>query len=160
MGVSSFPHSLRLLLFRLGALSTDSLCAIVATWPEMSWLVRTRSSELGWPAQRHTPGNPESYFSAGTADRPRNLLIATSTDEGNQVWLSVRDSGVGTDLQSIEKLFYASYTTRSHRMGIGLSFSRSIVESDRGRLWANVNDGSRATSSFSIPCRSESARAR
>ncbi len=36
-------------------------------------------------------------------------------------------------------------------MGIGLSVSRSIIESHRGRLWATPNDGPGATFAFSIP---------
>jgi K+-sensing histidine kinase KdpD len=36
-------------------------------------------------------------------------------------------------------------------MGIGLSVSRSIIESHRGRLWATPNHGPGATFSFSIP---------
>jgi signal transduction histidine kinase len=36
-------------------------------------------------------------------------------------------------------------------MGIGLSVSRSIIESHSGRLWAQANDGPGATFCFSIP---------
>ena len=86
--------------------------------------------------------------------RPRDLLVSTACEEANRVRLSVRDSGVGVDLQNPGKLFEAFYTTKSHGMGIGLSISRSIIESHGGRLWASANDGPGATFSFSIPCTS------
>jgi PAS domain S-box-containing protein len=91
-------------------------------------------------------------------DRPRNLLIVTSPEDANHVRLSVSDSGVGIDPQNLDKLFNAFYTTKSHGMGMGLSISRSIIESHHGRLWASTNDGPGATFSFSIPCRSESTQ--
>jgi signal transduction histidine kinase len=84
-------------------------------------------------------------------DRPRQLLIRTERDEGDRVRLSVRDAGIGFDPQGTNRLFEAFYTTKHDGMGIGLSVSRSIVESHRGRLWAAVNDGPGATFSFSIP---------
>jgi hypothetical protein len=40
-------------------------------------------------------------------------------------------------------------------MGIGLSVSRSIIETHHGRLWAAPNDGPGATFAFSIPCRAD-----
>jgi K+-sensing histidine kinase KdpD len=52
----------------------------------------------------------------------------------------------------MDRLFDAFYTTKSSGMGIGLSVSRSIIESHKGRLWATPNDGPGATFSFSIPC--------
>ena len=84
-------------------------------------------------------------------DRPRNLLIVTAREETNWVRLSVSDSGHGIDPQNLEKLFDAFYTTKTHGMGVGLSISRSIIESHKGRLWATANDGPGATFSFSIP---------
>jgi len=85
-------------------------------------------------------------------DRPRQLLIMTEPDKADQVRLSVQDAGVGFDPQAIKKLFEAFYTTKDDGMGIGLSVSRSIIESHHGRLWATPNDGPGATFSFSIPC--------
>ena len=84
-------------------------------------------------------------------DHPRELLVRTERDGGNQVRLSVRDAGVGFDPQATDRLFDAFYTTKSNGMGIGLSVSRSIIENHRGRLWAEPNDGPGATFSFSIP---------
>jgi C4-dicarboxylate-specific signal transduction histidine kinase len=84
-------------------------------------------------------------------DRPRRLLIRTEIDEGNQVRLTVQDAGVGFDPQAVDRLFQAFYTTKNDGMGMGLSVSRSIIESHQGRLWATLNDGPGATFSFSIP---------
>jgi signal transduction histidine kinase len=85
-------------------------------------------------------------------DRPRNLLVATAREDTDWLRLSVCDSGAGVDPQNLEKLFDAFFTTKTHGMGVGLSISRSIIESHNGRLWATVNDGPGATFSFSIPC--------
>jgi signal transduction histidine kinase len=89
-------------------------------------------------------------------DRSRNLLIVTTREDANGVRLSVRDSGHGIDQQNLEKVFDAFYTTKTHGMGVGLSISRSIIESHNGRLWATPNDGPGATFSFTIPCSCES----
>jgi PAS domain S-box-containing protein len=85
-------------------------------------------------------------------DRPRLLLVRTELDEGNQVRLSVKDSGVGFTPQAADKIFEGFYTTKPNGMGIGLSVSRSIIEAHRGRLWATLNDGPGSTFSFAIPC--------
>jgi PAS domain S-box-containing protein len=86
-------------------------------------------------------------------DRPRELLVRTERDEGNQIRLSVKDSGVGFTPQAADKIFQAFYTTKTDGMGIGLSISRSIIEAHQGRLWAMPNNGPGSTFSFSIPCR-------
>ena len=86
-----------------------------------------------------------------TEGRPRQLVIKTWKDPCN-VCLSVEDSGVGLQNQDIEQLFDAFYTSKPDGIGIGLSVSRSIIESHGGRLWAGQNDGPGATFSFSIPC--------
>ena len=88
---------------------------------------------------------------SGVEERPRELVIRTGTDEGDGVRLSVQDAGVGFDPQDVGRLFEAFYTTKGGGMGIGLSVSRSIIESHHGRLWAAPNDGPGATFSFSIP---------
>jgi signal transduction histidine kinase len=84
-------------------------------------------------------------------DHPRQLLIRTEREDGDRVRVSVRDAGVGVDPQNVDKLFDAFYTTKTDGMGIGLSISRSIIESHQGQLWAEGNDGPGATFSFSIP---------
>jgi PAS domain S-box-containing protein len=84
-------------------------------------------------------------------DRPRQLLIRTERDEGDRVSLTVQDAGTGFDPQAVDRLFEGFYTTKNDGMGIGLSVSRSIIESHHGRLWATLNNGPGATFSFCIP---------
>jgi len=88
-------------------------------------------------------------------DRPRQLLIRTERDEGDHVRLTVKDAGVGFAPQAADRLFESFYTTKNDGMGIGLSVSRSIIDSHHGRLWATPNNGPGVTFSFSIPCRPE-----
>jgi PAS domain S-box-containing protein len=85
-------------------------------------------------------------------DRPRKLVVRTEADEGDHVRLSVTDVGVGLEPELVNKLFQPFFTTKRGGMGIGLSVSRSIIESHGGRIWACANDGPGATFYFSIPC--------
>jgi PAS domain S-box-containing protein len=84
-------------------------------------------------------------------DRPRQLLIRTERDDLDGVRLSVQDAGVGFEPGGAERVFEAFYTTKSSGMGMGLSVSRSIIESHHGRIWAAPNEGPGAIFSFSIP---------
>jgi PAS domain S-box-containing protein len=88
---------------------------------------------------------------SGIDDRPRELAIRTERDEGDGVRLTVKDTGVGIAPLDMERLFDAFYTTKSDGMGMGLSVSRSIIESHHGRLWVESNDGPGAAFSFSLP---------
>jgi C4-dicarboxylate-specific signal transduction histidine kinase len=84
-------------------------------------------------------------------DRPKQLLIRTEREEDN-IRLTVQDVGVGFDPQASDRLFEPYYSTKDDGMGIGLSVSRSIIESHGGKIWAAPNDGPGATFLFSIPC--------
>jgi C4-dicarboxylate-specific signal transduction histidine kinase len=84
-------------------------------------------------------------------DRPRRLVIRTFADADCCVRLCVEDAGVGFAADTAEQLFDAFYTTKEEGMGMGLSVSRSIIDSHQGRLWAKVNEGPGATFSFSLP---------
>jgi PAS domain S-box-containing protein len=88
---------------------------------------------------------------SGVEDRPRRLVIGSARGGDDHVRLSVEDAGIGFGAEDTERLFEPFYTTKSDGMGIGLSVSRSIVDSHRGRLWAASNDGPGVTFSFSIP---------
>jgi PAS domain S-box-containing protein len=85
------------------------------------------------------------------ADRPRQLLIRTESDDGKNVQLTVQDTGIGIAPEAADRIFDPFYTTKEDGMGIGLSVSRSIVEAHCGQLWAAKNDGPGSSFIFSIP---------
>ena len=97
---------------------------------------------------------------SGIEDRRRQLLIRTEPEAADRVRLSVQDAGVGFEPHDAERLFQAFYTTKSGGMGIGLSVSRSIIESHGGRLWAEPNAGPGATFAFSLPARKSDCNAK
>lgn len=82
--------------------------------------------------------------------RPRELTVETRVPEETVVLVSVRDSGIGLDPESLEKVFAAFHTTKPGGLGMGLSISRSIVENHFGRLWATANDGPGTTFQFTL----------
>jgi signal transduction histidine kinase len=83
------------------------------------------------------------------SDRPRELLIKSAMHPDG-VLVHVQDSGTGFDLKHADRIFEPFFTTKTDGTGMGLSISRSIVESHGGRLWAESgSDG--AHFQFTLP---------
>src|SRR4029077_8426661 len=70
------------------------------------------------------------------AESPRELVVSTAKDGAKAVLVSVQDTGTGLPPETLDRVFDAFYTTKPEGMGIGLTISRSIVESHGGRIWA------------------------
>ena len=69
-----------------------------------------------------------------TMNRHRELLMkSVKTSEG--VLIQIQDSGPGIDPDAADRIFEPFFTTKSEGVGMGLSISRSIVESHGGRMW-------------------------
>jgi len=85
----------------------------------------------------------------GRPDPELSIVVRRRKDEWQVV--SVVDSGVGIapSMQSI--LFEPFTSTRADGLGIGLSISRTIVESFGGRTWAENQGQSGAIVSFALP---------
>jgi PAS domain S-box-containing protein len=88
-------------------------------------------------------------------DDPRELFIKSERWEDEQVVVSVRDTGIGLPMQHADQIFDAFFTTKLHGTGMGLSISRSIVESHGGRLWADGNSLRGATFHLALPTKVE-----
>jgi signal transduction histidine kinase len=83
-------------------------------------------------------------------DQTRQLFIASRSPEGQELIVSVSDTGVGLPQQT-ERIFDAFFTTKPHGIGLGLRISRSIIESHGGRLWATDNSPRGASFYFTLP---------
>jgi len=79
------------------------------------------------------------------------LTIRSLRGDGGQLLISVSDTGVGLPPEQAEQIFNAFFSTKAQGTGMGLSISRSIIESHGGRLWARSNSGRGATFNFTLP---------
>jgi PAS domain S-box-containing protein len=80
-----------------------------------------------------------------------DLTIKSQRNPDGQVLISVSDNGIGLPSERADKVFDAFFTTKPQGTGMGLSISRSIIESHGGRLWATGNSDRGATFQFTLP---------
>ncbi len=88
---------------------------------------------------------------SGVQSHPRELLVTSRKNEACEVVVAVRDSGTGLDPKSVDQIFDPFFSTKPEGMGLGLSISRTIIESHGGTLWATQNEDKGATIQFTIP---------
>jgi two-component system, LuxR family, sensor kinase FixL len=69
----------------------------------------------------------------------RELLVSTSPAEEGMISISVADTGAGIAPEIASQLFHPFVTTKRHGMGVGLSISRTIVESHGGQITCEPN---------------------
>jgi two-component system sensor kinase FixL len=81
----------------------------------------------------------------------RELVVATSPAPDNMVEISVADTGGGIAPQIADQLFQPFITTKSQGMGVGLSISRTIVESHGGSITQRPNPGGGTIFIFTLP---------
>ncbi|OGS27482.1 MAG: hypothetical protein A2297_02810 [Elusimicrobia bacterium RIFOXYB2_FULL_48_7] len=87
----------------------------------------------------------------------REILIHTACKNSGTVLVSVKDSGCGIPEENMPKLFTHFFTSKPDGLGMGLSISRSIIESHGGRLYMENNPAGGATFYFTIPVEKKEA---
>jgi two-component system CheB/CheR fusion protein len=58
---------------------------------------------------------------------------------GNNARVTVTDTGPGVSHDQVEEIFNKTMSQKQDGLGLGLRISRSLVESDGGKLWAEAN---------------------
>lgn len=83
-------------------------------------------------------------------DEDRRVSL-TSRKSDNDIVVQVEDSGVGLKPELRERVFEPFFSTKPHGTGVGLSISRSIVESHNGRIQAFPRPQGGTRLEFTIP---------
>ena len=81
----------------------------------------------------------------------RELVISTAPAQDNLVTISVADTGTGIAPEVAAQLFQPFITTKRHGMGVGLSISRTIIESHGGSIAPQPNPGGGTVFAFTLP---------
>ena len=77
--------------------------------------------------------------------------------KGNEVWVSVRDTGIGIPPREQESIFDRFYqvepslTRRFEGIGLGLSIAKGMVELHGGRIWVESVEGMGSSFTFALP---------
>lgn len=76
---------------------------------------------------------------------------------GSEVWVSVRDTGIGIPPREQERIFDRFYqvepslTRRFEGIGLGLSIAKGMVELHGGRIWVESVEGMGTSFTFALP---------
>jgi PAS domain S-box-containing protein len=84
------------------------------------------------------------------------LTVRSERGEKGEVVFSMSDTGVGLPPGKNDAVFESFFTTKPQGTGMGLSISRSIIESHGGRLWARSSTEQGSTFHFSLPAEGHS----
>lgn len=87
-------------------------------------------------------------------ERGGELKISTRRN-GDEVIVSVSDTGEGIPAGKMEEIFKAFFTTKAGGTGMGLAISSAIIESHSGRLWATPNAERGTSFHFTLPTERE-----
>jgi two-component system, LuxR family, sensor kinase FixL len=84
-----------------------------------------------------------------TSER-RELVVSTKPAADNMIEVTVSDTGPGIDPSVASQLFEPFVTTKRQGMGIGLSISRTIIESHGGQITMEPNPGGGSIFRFTL----------
>ena len=86
-------------------------------------------------------------------EKDRGVITVTTTLEGKEVVLRVKDDGKGMDDRTVRQIFDPFFTTRRRQggTGLGLSIAYGIMEEHRGRIEVESKPGRGTTFVIRLP---------
>ena len=88
---------------------------------------------------------------AASKGNEHRIRVAARNIAGNQIEVTVYDSGTGIPAALLPRIFDAFVTTKPTGLGIGLSVAHDIIVRHGGRIWAENNPQGGATFRFTLP---------
>ncbi len=85
------------------------------------------------------------------SETSRRLLVRSRGHGDGEAEVSVSDSGAGIVPELLPRIFESFVTSKTDGMGLGLSISRTIIESHRGKIWAENLPAGGAVFRFTLP---------
>ena len=79
------------------------------------------------------------------------LTVKSQLCGDGQIHISIHDTGPGLPVGNVDEIFDTFFTTKPQGSGMGLAISKSIVESQGGRIWADGDCEPGATFHFTLP---------
>lgn len=73
------------------------------------------------------------------------------TEETQRVKIVVRDNGIGIPKERLDKIFQRFYSTKSGGLGVGLAITHRIIESHRGTIELQSEEGKGTTVTIVLP---------
>jgi signal transduction histidine kinase len=90
-----------------------------------------------------------STSSAGTQEG--SILSLSAAQEGEEIAIAVKDTGVGISPENLDKIFEPLFTTKPKGIGLGLAVSRKLVEANSGRIEVRSEQGKGSTFTVYLP---------
>jgi PAS domain S-box-containing protein len=107
------------------------------------------------PLMKHVMTNLLSNAVKYSSKTEKPMIEIKSREENDMVIYSVKDNGVGFDMEFAGKLFGVFQRLHSDEefegTGVGLAIAQRIVNRHGGQIWAESTEGKGATFYFSLP---------
>ena len=90
-------------------------------------------------------------FGDGNSSTDQNPTHDYATAQAYNATLTVTDAGSHVSDAVLQRRFDPFFTKKSGGLGMGLEISKTIVEGNRGRIWATRNQGAGITMQVALP---------
>ncbi len=146
--------------FVLEELVTDNinLLSEIAETKSIKMINRISDNTIIWSDVNQIDIVIRNLISNALKFTPEHGMVTIDAQEGNDHWeISVRDSGIGMDLVTQDKLFHAhtnhtTYGTNNEKgTGLGLSLCKEMVEKNNGQIWVESALRNGTCFFFSLP---------